>query len=219
MKKTIVMLIAVSFIFGNLLTAQTAGEYQSKASGNWTSASTWETYNGSEWLDAEISPSSSSGVVTILNGHTVTINSSITIDQTIVDAGATLTVDLSSSESLTINNGVGDDLTVNGTLNMSGGLDNQSNGLTGTGKTVINGTCNWNSGHITNTDFNISSSGVMDMEGSGECRINWDGVVNNAGTVNFAKSGVAFVMYYRGTFNNLDGGIFEVTTNESIYHR
>jgi hypothetical protein len=209
-------LLACAAVF---LAAQSAGDYRSKTSGNWTSTATWQTYSGSEWVDAGTTPTSASGVVTILNGHTVTINSTLSIDQTVVEAGGTLTVDLSSSESLTINNGDGDDLTVNGTLNMNGGLDNGGNGLTGSGKTVVNGTCNWNSGHITNTNFNISSSGVMDMEGSGECRINWDGVVNNAGTVNFAKSGVSFVMYYNGTFNNLSGGVFEATTNQSIYHR
>jgi|GEM_PF-2786864 len=217
MKKCI--LILSLFFLVCSLTGQTSGDYRSKTSGNWTSTSTWETYSGSEWQDAETAPNSSSGVVTVLNGHTVTINSTLTIDQTVVDAGGTLTVDLSSSESLTINNGTGDDLTVNGTLNLTHIVSNGGNGLTGSGKTVINGTCNWNSGHITSTDFNISSAGVMNMEGSGECRINWDGVVNNAGTVNFAKSSVAFVMYYNGTFNNQSGGVFEASTNESIYHR
>lgn len=217
MKKFI--LILSLFFLVSILTGQTSGDYRSKTSGNWTSTSTWQTYSGSEWQDAGTAPNSSSGVVTILNGHTVTINSTLTIDQTVVDEGGTLTVDLSSSEKLTINNGSGDDLTVNGTLNFTGGLDNGGYGITGTGKTVINGTCNWNSGHITNTNFNIASGGVMDMEGSGECRINWDGVINNAGTVNFAKSSVAFVMYYNGTFNNLEGGVFEATTNESIYFR
>ncbi|MCO6474488.1 MAG: T9SS type A sorting domain-containing protein [Melioribacteraceae bacterium] len=214
-------ILFIIFIFSitTAIFSQTAGDFQSKTTGSWTSFSTWQTYNGSEWEDAATTPTSASGVVTILNGHTVTINSTLTIDQTIVDAGGILTVDLSSSETLTINNGTGDDLTVNGTLNLDGVLSNGGNGLTGSGKTVINGTCNWISGHITSTDFNIASSGVMNMEGSGECRINWDGVVNNAGTVNFAKSGVAFVMYYNGTFNNLNGGVFEATTNQSIYHR
>ncbi|MBN2781407.1 MAG: T9SS type A sorting domain-containing protein [Candidatus Marinimicrobia bacterium] len=219
MKKLLVWMMACCMISGNLLTAQTAGDYRSNGSGNWTSTATWQTYSGSEWQEAGEAPNSASGVVTILNGHTVTVNSTLTIDQTVVAEGGTLTVDLGSSESLTVNNGSGDDLTVNGTLNLSHVISNGGNGLTGTGKTVINGICNWNSGHITSTDFNISSSGVMNMEGSGECRINWDGVINNAGTVNFAKSSVAFVMYYRGTFNNLDGGVFEATTNESIYHR
>ncbi len=202
-----------------MIAAQTAGDYRSMQSGNWTSISTWEIYDGSQWNNAASAPNSSSGVVSILNGHTVTISSTLTIDQTFVDAGGTLTVDLSSSESLIINNGSGDDLTVNGTLNLNDVVSNGGNGLTGSGKTVINGICNWNSGHITSTDFNIASGGVMNMTGSGECRINWDGVVYNAGTVNFAKTGVAFVMYYNGTFNNLEGGVFEASTNESIYYR
>ncbi|HPR18658.1 MAG TPA: hypothetical protein PLD62_10485, partial [Candidatus Cloacimonadota bacterium] len=213
------LLFSMFFVVTVSLLAQTSGDFRSKESGNWTATSTWQTYNGSAWVDAGTTPNSGSGVVTILNSHTVTVNSTLTIDQTVVDEGGILTVDLSSSESLTINNGSGDDLNVNGTMNLSHVVSNGGEGLTGTGKTVINGTCNWNSGHITNTDFNIASGGVMNMAGSGECRINWDGVVNNAGTVNFAKSSVAFVMYYNGTFNNLEGGVFEATTNESIYHR
>lgn len=202
-----------------VLSAHTAGDYRTKQSGNWTTADTWEIYDGSSWVNAGSAPNSTNGVITIRNGHTVTINSTLTIDQTFVAVGGTLTVDLSSSERLTINNGSGDDLTVNGTLNLTHDISNGGNGLTGSGKTVINGICNWNRGHITNTDFNISSNGVMNMEGSGECRINWDGVINNAGTVNFAKTDDDFVMYYNGTFNNLEGGVFEATTNEQIYHR
>ncbi len=218
--KKILFLLAISFITSTVF-SQTAGDFQSKASGNWTSTSTWQTYSGSEWQDAATAPNSGSGMVTILSGHTVTYSSDgLVIDQTVVDAGGVLTINLSNEYyELTINNGSGDDLTVNGTLNLSGALRNEGEGLTGTGKVIINGTCNWNSGHITNTDFNIASGGVMNMEGSGECRINENGIVNNAGTVNFAKTSVAFVMYYNGTFNNLSGGVFEATTNESIYFR
>jgi hypothetical protein len=212
-------LVSLLLVVAVGLMAQNSGDFRSKASGNWTSTSTWQTYNGSSWVDAGTTPNSGSGVVTILNDHTVTINSTLTIDQTVVDEGGILTVDLSSSEKLTINNGSGDDLTVYGTLNLTHVVSNGGYGLTGSGKTVINGTCNWNSGHITNSDFNIASGGVMNMEGSGECRINWDGTVNNAGIVNFAKTSIAFVMYYNGRFNNQEGGVFNATTNESIYFR
>jgi hypothetical protein len=204
-------------LYAGILTAQTSGDYRSKTSGNWTSTSTWQTYSGTEWQDAGTTPNSSSGVVTILNGHTVTYDSDgLVIDQTVVDAGGVLTINLiNENYELTINNGSGDDLTVNGTLNLSGVLKNQGLGLTGSGKVMINGTCNWISGHITNTDFNISSSAVMNMEGSGECRINENGIVNNAGTVNFAKT-AWFQMYYNGKFNNQDGGVFESTTDGAI---
>lgn len=215
MKKSFILLIL--FLCTTFLVAQTAGDYRSKQSGNWTSTSTWQTYNGTEWIDAATSPSSSSGTVTILNGHTVTISTDgLAIDQTVVDAGGVLTINLSNEyHELTINDGTGDGLTVNGTLNLSGALRNEGEGLTGSGKVIINGTCNWNSGHITNTDFNIASGGVMNMEGSGECRINENGVVNNSGTVNFAKT-AWFQMYYNGKFNNQDGGVFESTTNGTI---
>lgn len=85
MKKILLILIIGSTT--TLFYSQTAGDFRSKQSGNWTSTSTWETYSGSEWQDAGTTPNSSNGVITIRNGHTVTINSTLTIDQTVVDEG------------------------------------------------------------------------------------------------------------------------------------
>ena len=54
--------------------AQSAGDYRTATSGQWDQAGTWETYNGSAWVAASVSPDSSDGVLTIRNGHTVTID-------------------------------------------------------------------------------------------------------------------------------------------------
>src|SRR5689334_20922386 len=47
------------------------GDYRSVGTGNWSSITTWEKYNGTTWLPAITAPSSTDGVITIQNGHTV----------------------------------------------------------------------------------------------------------------------------------------------------
>ena len=99
----------VLLISGLQAIAQTPGGYQITASGNWNAASTWLRHNGISFVAAVVAPSSSNGVITILNGHTILNSNKITIDQTIV-AGATLSHTL---EILIIENGIGVDITVN----------------------------------------------------------------------------------------------------------
>jgi len=100
--------------------AQSAGDYRSIASGNWNATSTWERYDGGEWVAATSTPTSSDGVITILVGHTVTVTADTTIDQTVTDAGGQITIAV--GKRLTIANGTGTDLTVNGTVLNQGTL-------------------------------------------------------------------------------------------------
>lgn len=129
----------------NVLKAQ--DNYRTIASGNWGSTSIWEKdINGNGiFTPTALSPSSSVATITIRNGHTVTINASISVDQTVLESGAT--VNIRNGANLTVLNGAGDDFTVNGNLNDSGSLiisNSPSLALVN-----INGTLN-NSGTITN---------------------------------------------------------------------
>ena len=87
-----IMVVAASFVivatiglavFFNLsdtrkAMAATAGDYRSKTTGNWSSTSTWERYNGSAWVAATAVPSSGDGAIEIQPGHTVTLTSDAT---------------------------------------------------------------------------------------------------------------------------------------------
>lgn len=76
MKKTLLFVIAVvTVIISSIgkLVAQTSGDYRSKQSGGYESSSTWETYNGSAWVNATQKPGSSNNV-TVSAGHIVTLN-------------------------------------------------------------------------------------------------------------------------------------------------
>ena len=88
--------------------------YQSRQTGSWSDFNTWQIHNGSSWVNATSGqvPSNTDGAIAIRNGHTVTISSSVVIDDTTIDLGGRLIL---SGGTLTINDGSGADLIINGT--------------------------------------------------------------------------------------------------------
>lgn len=188
--------------------SQTTGDYQSKQSGSWHDLSSWQTFNGSTFVDATIIPSQNSGVITVRNGHTITINNVSAGDQIIVAQGGTLV----NAYSLSILDGSGDDLVVNGVLVNSNGYF--SGGGT-VGNIVINGEMNWNGG---GSDVSISNKGTVNFSGGllrrdqilgTSTTFTNDGVFNwNSGTFNFNLA----------TFANTKDGIFNINSNDQIYN-
>ena len=78
------------FLFGNMVSGQTTGDYRSNptvASGgyyDWTTVSNWEYYNGASWVTPSgTSPQgypgqySGTGTVTIRNSHDITVGANI----------------------------------------------------------------------------------------------------------------------------------------------
>ena len=92
--------------------------YRSAASGNWATAVTWQRWDGSAWVAAVTSPSSTSGVITIQNGHTVTVAANVTVDEVTIEGGGQVT--LNSAVTLTIADGTATDLSVAGTFRSAG---------------------------------------------------------------------------------------------------
>lgn len=75
MKK--ILFISAGLIFiGNYLSAQAIGDYISIASGNWTTTTTWQRYNGTAFVASPDYPGASTpaGAVTISAGHAVILN-------------------------------------------------------------------------------------------------------------------------------------------------
>jgi hypothetical protein len=94
-----------------------AGNYRSLTSGPWGTPGTWErdadlngTFEQSPSLVAPNTPSTA-GTITIRNTHVVNVGASVSIDQTTIQSGGTLTVD--PTFNLTLNNGSLDEITVN----------------------------------------------------------------------------------------------------------
>ena len=88
---------------------------------DWSLKTTWQqSADGLNWEGADAAPDQTSLGTTIVNGDTVTVDQDVTTDQTTVASGGTLTV--ASSQTLTIANGDGTDLTVEGSLTNAGTL-------------------------------------------------------------------------------------------------
>jgi gliding motility-associated-like protein len=111
MVKKIIFTFLFFILFFHIGFSQSDGDYRTKQSGLWSASSTWETFNGTSWISATVSPTSSNGVISVLNSHLVTINASVTIDQTVIMFGGKVIL---SSGTLTVNNGIGDDLRILG---------------------------------------------------------------------------------------------------------
>lgn len=109
-KRLFLLILFLSFAAG--IHAQAIGDYQSAGTGNWNAIATWQTWNGSSWVAAGSSPTSANGIITIQSGHTVTITANVTIDDVVVNG----TLTSSGATPVTIANGAGIDLTINGTF-------------------------------------------------------------------------------------------------------
>lgn len=96
--------------------------------GPWSDPATWQ---------GGVVPDFNSAAITILSGDVVNVDANFTIDQTTIDAGASLNIN--PGIVLTINNGTGTDFTMNGDLNVEGELV-LSNGSTHAGMTALNTT-------------------------------------------------------------------------------
>jgi len=97
---------------------QSAGDFQTNQSGNWNATTSWERWNGGSWITpAPNVPSSTDGVITIQNGHTITVTAVASADQMIINSGGIVNL----QATLNIENDADADLTINGTLNNSTG--------------------------------------------------------------------------------------------------
>ncbi|MCK9483735.1 MAG: chitobiase/beta-hexosaminidase C-terminal domain-containing protein, partial [Candidatus Marinimicrobia bacterium] len=66
----------------------TLAQYRSKASGNWTTAGTWQKYDGASWIDADSAPAGFTEHITIQSTDTVTVDDTLR-----VGSGAVVVVD------------------------------------------------------------------------------------------------------------------------------
>ena len=126
-------LLSVTLFLGLMITsklsAQNSGDYRSVTSGNYTDASTWETFDGANWIAAISAPGSSTvGLITIQTGDTLVIPDGKTGNayDLMIETGAILNggegVTIASPRSLRIH---GTTVTVNGVLgDPSGGTIN-----------------------------------------------------------------------------------------------
>lgn len=107
--------------------ASTEFYYRSKQTGNWNNTGTWQySADQSTWNDAVVTPDRANSIsILIRDTHTVTVTQHVIIDGTTVESGAKILIN--AALSLDVSNGLGDDLTVNGIVEVKGVLFPESN--------------------------------------------------------------------------------------------
>lgn len=103
------------FTGGDQFSTSSGDYFRSKQSGNWNVTGNWESSpdGTNNWTTSTLVPDQNGKTISILAGHTIHINSPVSLDETIVIG----TLQLNSGGILTINNGNGDDITI-----MPGGM-------------------------------------------------------------------------------------------------
>ncbi len=123
-----------------MTTSPSAGDYKTVDNGAWEDKDIWEySTDGMNWGPAVQAPSSTDGTITV--NHNVTFNANRTVDQLTIAGGAELEV---VAGTLTVADGAGTDLVVNGTLKYTGGNITMSSGANG--EVNANGTYDFNNG-------------------------------------------------------------------------
>jgi hypothetical protein len=173
-KSVFVGLISMVLFSGQSL-AQTTGDYRSNAASfTWTTTANWQRWNGSSWVPnpAEgypgLNASGIAGTVTILNGHTVTLN--VSPAQSI----GNLEVGSGASGTLTIGNNVtARTLTMTGTVTVQAGATLQTGStslahiLNVGGNFINNGTVNLNTGGTSGATLTFTAGGTKEIRGNG----------------------------------------------------
>ncbi|MFN3941986.1 MAG: T9SS type A sorting domain-containing protein [Flavobacterium sp.] len=138
--------------------------FRSITTGNWNETDTWEmSIDNASWSSATLVPDfENSQSIVIRENHEVSIVSgTVVIDQLVVDASAKLIVNAGAT--ISINNGSGDDVVVNGTLEFAGVIASASGSAA-----IINGVFE---NKINSATFS-AGSGTMAIAAGGTYRIN-----------------------------------------------
>ncbi len=197
MKSVLVFVLAFTLFISNSF-SQVAGDYRSAASGNWNAIATWQTYNGAAWVAAAVTPNNTNGTITIQNPHVVTVTAAVAMDQVVIDIGGAL--QNNAAIVITLANGAGSDLIVNGTF-----IENGSTSLT------------WNAG----ATWNLGATGTYVKTGNTSSN-NWQnnyqgGIATIPATSNWIlrKVGAALpqlttigAFYGNLTIENIAGGLW-----------
>ena len=210
-------------------------QYRSIDKVSWGTAGTWEVSSdgGGIWVPASSGPTSANDIITIRNGHTVTVDASVTVDQVVIEDGGQVTIN--TGNTLTVNEGSGTDLAVFGTLrtnstsNSAGFINNGQIAFNdgGTYQHNIDGetvpTATWTAGsncNITgmtanypggmgqnfgNVAFNVNSSSTVEMSSNLTCQSNLSLANSGTGSLRLSNSATSRTITVGGNFNHTTG--------------
>lgn len=173
------------------------GDYRSAApkptGGRWNTASNWRRFDGAAWVTTSVIPNGTNGgVITITGTDSLEIDAAVTADQVIVNSGGVLSV---QSANLTLNDGPGTDLLINGKLVLS-----DLRMISGTGSAQINGNFDWFGGTLAIPTITGSSS-ITNVSGNFNKTLSANFI--NQGTFNWSSGLTAGnIIFNNAVFTN-----------------
>ena len=72
--------LAFSVVLPRTIHAQAVGDLRSAGSGTWNALSSWEVFDGNDFVPIAVVPGAGDGLITIRAGHTITANTFLTAD-------------------------------------------------------------------------------------------------------------------------------------------
>jgi hypothetical protein len=191
-----------------------SGDYRSQATGNWGTAGTWQTWSGSAWVTASSAPTSGTftGEINVQGGFTVTVNASESVPDSLFVLNSGSTVSISSSETLTVGNGLG-----NGVIEGSGVLAESGTGnlLTLNGANTYSGGTTITGGTVSVTNVTTSGNqnlgtGGIGFAGGGTLLCDGTGAQTTAAAITLGSGGGVISMsvntiYLSGTISGGGG--------------
>lgn len=177
--KSLLLTTAILLFLATTSLAQNAGDYRTRDNADWSSTTLWQRFNGTSWVNVTTSPTSADGVITIIGGHTVTLDQSVTVDQLVISINGKLNFKKNASPViiLTITDGSGIDLINNGTLTLSD--DTNSDAVL-----ILNGQMDNNNTVTVETDSQFNVFGTLtnnkdiDLQGFSNSTGSWFGRLN-----------------------------------------
>jgi len=188
--------------------------YRSNQTGNWNATSTWQSSpDGSSWSAATGTPSSSDNAITIRAGHTVTINSTVTLDETTIEATGELVY---SGGSLTISNGPGDDLIIFGKYRHD--LNAGAPYVTGSAIRVkTNGTLEVNNNSTSASHYGLSNQIFYENGSTYYWNVSSGALFLSSGVTYFPNSSAGEIPTFRVNTPNINVGAGSTTTINGIF--
>jgi hypothetical protein len=191
--------------------AAIAGDYRSKASGDWSNPATWERFNGTSWVNATAAPSSSDGIIEIQGIHYITITSNITIDQLIIDENGMIA---NTTGTITVVNGVGTDVIANGYWNISSPVS-----FSNSASMIISGYvfCQTNGALSLNgsSTISVNNYGVFEKDAGTITETAGHWIINSGGSYRHNQDGgnIPFASWTVGSNCEVTGSVFTAPSN------
>jgi hypothetical protein len=173
-------LLSALLVFApRLVYAQAAGDYQTRASGNWNSTTVWQVYSGGAWINTATPPGNTN--VTIQNDHVISYNVASTTIQNLTTLGTgTLNFNAAASDSLTVSGNV----TNGGVIAVVSAVGTNSHSMSVGGNFANNGTFTTSVGGGSDT-LNVILNGSAAQTISGSSTTTFEGLTfsNTAATI------------------------------------